>query len=101
MKIEDIQKAADEFADREYEYNYIDRNSLSKGFYHGSKWRINSVWNDVKEIPKKSFAILAIRKDGSVEKIFFTNTLRWKNLIKRCGFVKWAYMKDLIPDKEE
>lgn len=72
-----------------------------QGFKDGSKWRINSVWNDVKEIPQKSFAILAIRKDGSVEKIFFTNTLRWKNLIKRCGFVKWAYMKDLIPDKEE
>lgn len=72
-----------------------------QGFKDGSKRRINSVWNDVKEIPQKSFAILAIRKDGSVEKIFFTNTLRWKNLIKRCGFVKWAYMKDLIPDKEE
>lgn len=72
-----------------------------QGFKDGSKWRINSVWNDVKEIPQKSFAILAIRKDGSVEKIFFTNTLRWKNLIKRCGFVKWAYMKDLIPDNEE
>jgi hypothetical protein len=72
-----------------------------QGFKDGSKWRINSVWNDVKEIPQKSFAILAIRKDGSVEKVFFMNTLRWKNLIKRCGFVKWAYVKDLIPDKEE
>ena len=46
MKREDIEKAADEFADREYEISNIDKDALYKGFYHGAEWRINSVWHD-------------------------------------------------------
>lgn len=39
MTREDIEKAANEFADREYEYNDIDRNALYKGFYWGAEWQ--------------------------------------------------------------
>lgn len=103
MTKEDIKKATAEYAHEACRplWRAGKEQVCMVDFIEGAKWRINSVWHDAKEIPQKSFAILAIRKDGSVEKIFFTNTLRWKNLIKRCGFVKWAYMKDLIPDKEE
>nr|DAE53385.1 MAG TPA: hypothetical protein [Bacteriophage sp.] len=50
MERKDIEKAANEFADREYEYNDIDRDALYKGFYWGAQWRINSVWHDASEI---------------------------------------------------
>ena len=48
MTREDIEKAADDFADREYEISDIDRDPLYKGFYHGANWRINSVWHNSK-----------------------------------------------------
>lgn len=72
-----------------------------QGYRDGARYYINSVWHDSKEIPKYPFAILAIRSDGSCEKVFFTDITRWKSLIKRCGFVKWAYIKDLMPNKED
>lgn len=100
MKIEDIQKAADEFADREYEYNYIDRNALSKGFYHGSKWRINSVWHDSKEKPVLNEIFVYQTDNGEWE----TDCLlkdRWDLYVVSTKLIRWAYMKDLIPDKEE
>lgn len=45
MDKETINKAADEFANREYETSVVDRDYLHKGFYHGAHWRINSVWH--------------------------------------------------------
>lgn len=74
---------------------------FNEGFIAGSEWRINSVWHTYKEIPKEPFAILAIRSDDSIEVVYFTNIDHWKSLIKRCGFVKWAYIKDLIPNTED
>lgn len=50
---EDINKAADAFAEREYETSVADRDYLHKGFYHGAEWRIDSVWHDMKkEVPQ-------------------------------------------------
>lgn len=101
MKIEDIQKASDEFAYREYEYNYIDRNALSKGFYHGSKWRINSVWNDERKTPNKSDLTLVEFPDGRVDIVYFHSIKSWKSMVKRNGTIRWAYLEYLKPDKEE
>ena len=39
MKREDIEKVADEFANKEYEISDIDRIPLYKGFYHGAEWQ--------------------------------------------------------------
>lgn len=33
-----------------------------QGFKDGSKWRINSVWNDVKEIPQNHLLFLQLEK---------------------------------------
>lgn len=50
---EDINKAADAFAEREYETNVVDKDYLHKGFYYGAEWRIDSVWHDMKkEVPQ-------------------------------------------------
>lgn len=102
MDKEDIEKAAAEYANEACRPLWRTGNEqvCMTDFIEGVKWRINSVWHDVKDIPKESSAILAIRPDGSTEIVYFINLLRWRSLIKRCGFVQWAYIKDLIPNKE-
>lgn len=103
MKREDIEKEAERSTEKYVENGDLRgfRGSYRLGFIAGADWRINSVWHDVKDIPKESSAILAIRPDGSTEIVYFINLLRWRSLIKRCGFVQWAYIKDLIPNKED
>ena len=103
MKRQDIENAAKENVEFQgnLDFGTIIENACRESFVLGADWRINSVWHDSKDIPKESSAILAIRSDGSTEIVYFINILRWRSLIKRCGFVKWAYIKDLIPNKED
>ena len=103
MKKEYIEKAAEENVEFQgnIDLGTIIENACRESFVLGAEWRINSVWHDSKDIPKESSAILAIRSDGSTEIVYFINLLRWRSLIKRCGFVQWAYIKDLIPNTED
>lgn len=96
---EDTEKAANDFADREYEYNDIDRNALYKGFYWGAQWRINSVWHDASEKPDMSKEIIVIYSDKSC-RVFRPNGV-WETLIEVDKFIRWAYVEDLLPNMEE
>lgn len=96
---EDTEKAANDFADREYEYNDIDRNALYKGFYWGAQWRINSVWHDASEKPDMSKEIIVIYPDKSC-RVFRPNGA-WETLIEVDKFIRWAYVEDLLPNMEE
>lgn len=101
---EDIEKAANEFADREYEYNDIDRNALYKGFYWGAQWRINSVWHNANEVPKKKGYILVwINGDHPIFVTWNINVIPtdWDKTVKLNNVVKWAYIEDIIPNMEE
>mgnify|MGYP000006530969 FL=1 len=91
---EDTEKAANDFADREYEYDDIDRNALYKGFYWGAQWRINSVWHNSKtEVPDVNTIVLVEKEDGSIwqYKVFAKSQM--------LGWKRWAYIKDLIPNE--
>lgn len=96
---EDTEKAANDFADREYEYNDIDRNALYKGFYWGAQWRISSVWHDTSEKPDMSKEIIVIYPDKSC-RVFRPNGV-WETLIEVDKFIRWAYVEDLLPNMEE
>lgn len=96
---EDTEKAANDFADREYEYNDIDRNALYKGFYWGAQWRINSVWHDTSEKPDMSKEIIVIYPNKSC-RVFRPNGV-WETLIEVDKFIRWAYVEDLLPNMEE
>lgn len=96
---EDTEKAANDFADREYEYNDIDRNALYKGFYWGAQWRINSVWHNASEKPDMSKEIIVIYPDKSC-RVFRPNGV-WETLIEVDKFIRWAYVEDLLPNMEE
>lgn len=99
MKRKDIEKAADEFADREYEYNYIDRNALSKGFYHGAQWRIDSVWHEGSEKPDTDKGdLLIIVKDAFGKDVYVRQNAYY---VLKYGCKKWSYVKDLIPNMED
>ena len=94
MKREDIEKVADEFANKEYEISDIDRIPLYKGFYHGAEWRINSVWHNSKtEVPDVNTIVLVEKEDGSIwqYKVFAKSLM--------LGWKRWAYIKDLIPNE--
>lgn len=99
MTREQIEKAADEFAEREYEINYADRDYLHKGFYHGAQWRINSVWYDSFSayIPKKR--AIVVLKNG------VSNIYKDLSVITRKGMWNdvemFAYIDDLIPERKE
>ena len=94
MKREDIEKVADEFANKEYEISDIDRIPLYKGFYHGAEWRINSVWHNSKtEVPDVNTIVLVEKEDGSIwqYKVYAKSQM--------LGWKRWAYIKDLIPNE--
>lgn len=94
MKREDIEKVADEFANKEYEISDIDRIPLYKGFYRGAEWRINSVWHNSKtEVPDVNTIVLVEKEDGSIwqYKVFAKSQM--------LGWKRWAYIKDLIPNE--
>lgn len=94
MKREDIEKVADEFANKEYEISDIDRIPLYKGFNHGAECRINSVWHNSKtEVPDVNTIVLVEKEDGSIwqYKVFAKSQM--------LGWKRWAYIKDLIPNE--
>lgn len=105
MNRETIEKAADEFAEREYEINSVDRDYLHKGFYHGARWRINSAWHDVGEKPKfkgkvEESSFLVLRKSGECGLIQVGKD-DWADVLELTKFVKWADVDDLLPDGKE
>lgn len=112
MNRETIEKAADEFAEREYETNVIDRDYLHKGFYHGAHWRINSVWHDVqKELPAPDKTVIAeYIIDGERDYCFTHRSESPRVSVDKHGFcfyirgaeiIRWAYVSDLLPDRKE
>ena len=122
MKREDIEKVADEFANKEYEISEIDRIPLYKGFYHGAEWRINSVWHKTKdEVPQahgeyenEHYPQIPCLVYGKLS----TGTgygVRYWNVTEQCwddeecddykcskdAIEEWAYLDDLIPNKKQ
>ena len=105
MTKEQIEREANEFAEREYEVNSIDRDALSKGFFHGAQWCINSVWHDVSERPKflrkeECVSFLLLRKNGGCD-WFLLSKCDWDDFMDTGKFVKWAYIDDFLPERKE
>lgn len=106
MKREDIEKAAGDYSGSIL--GFTDNKSVMekhKAFADGAQWRINSVWHDANEKPKYDEyflyenAVHAYHVDGiypSEDEPFV-----WNDYVKDWGLIRWAYMKDLIPNTEE
>ena len=102
MTKEQIKREANEFAEREYEVNSIDRDALFKGFFHGAQWRINSVWHDNSVRPGEDCDVLVETKHRIIFDRYDTdyNELDsgtdWEMEV-----IKWAYASDLLPERKE
>nr|DAN26497.1 MAG TPA: hypothetical protein [Caudoviricetes sp.] len=100
MKKEQIEQAATDACimerniyNDEYQPYYMD------GFKDGAKWRISSVWHDISEIPEYGRMLLCVSM--SYQPLIcgpdngdFMDTARYFDI------TSWAYIDDLIPEKE-
>lgn len=69
-----------------------------ESFIVGANWRINSVWHDARtEIPQENRFILVIHDDDNC------TVRKLRGEISYCSltWVRWAYIEDLIPNKED
>lgn len=102
MTKEDIKKAATEYANEACRplwrtgYEQV----CMVDFMEGSKWRINSVWHDIKEMPENNRMILIIMQHDIPTVIGPDNTF-FKEEIKDRHIQRWAYVEDLKPNTEE
>lgn len=102
MTKEQIENAAMEFAEREYEISDIDKIPLYKGFFHGAQWRINSVWHDNSVRPSDDCDVLvettrrieSDRYDADYNEL--DSGTDWETEV-----IRWAYIDDLLPERKE
>lgn len=74
---------------------------LTKGFIAGANWRINSVWhNRYENADVDNGDILLLFPDGSAMTKLVIGW-KWEDIKDMFGFDMWAYVKDLMPTKEE
>lgn len=71
---------------------------FKKGFIAGANWRINSVWHDASERPDTDKGdLLVIVKDAFGKDVYVRQNAYY---VLKYGCVRWAYIKDLIPNNE-
>lgn len=58
-----------------------------------------NVWHEASEMPKEEEWILIQYDDDSYDAIVFCdmNAVAFRNCCKKCGSIRWAYIKDLLP----
>ena len=110
MTREQIEKAAGEYSGNVlgFKDNPVVMNK-HKAFMDGAQWRINSVWHDASEEPEQEDeSILVEYEDWGIECSDYTvcdDIWDYRIRLKRdgadCTILRWAYMKDLIPERKE
>lgn len=109
MTKEQIEKAANDFADdrcqkrgcpKAYRLHFdFDRYDIEQSFESGANWRINSVWHDADEQPKRNeIYLVQMGKDGFDT---FYDSKNWEVFKRDLNITRWAYIEDLLPNTEE
>lgn len=98
MKREDIERAAFWYAnDNQVDFGL--GGELKKGFIAGAEWRIDNIWHDATEIPPHNAHILVRFRSGSMTTWYASD-----HIIRTFGefdVTAWAYVEDIIPNKED
>jgi hypothetical protein len=85
-----------EEATKKYAENYkslILKEFCKKAFIKGAEWKIESAWHPANHQPINHFCLLLIEQnDGEFELEYRFDPSKTK---------RWAYVKDLIPKKED
>lgn len=119
MTQEEMQKAASDsvhdtigFVINEYDINF-EENNYEAGrrdalfdygsvlFTDGAKWRINSVWHDASELPTIDNTDIVIAHNNQIRSEFWCNFVDWDKFVRTTKLEYWAYVKDLLPIKED
>lgn len=101
MKIEDIEDAALDCAlFEDYYYNPELQPAYIDGFKRGTKWRIDSVWHTTADMPTKSGYLAVLCHNGIMETCHHTIGIGFLEKTLQ-GYSKWAYVEDLLPNKQE
>lgn len=101
MKNKDIEKAAERSTEKYVENGDLRgfRGSYRLGFIAGADWRINSAWHEGSEKPDTDKGdLLVIVKDAFGKYVYVHQNAYY---VLKYSCVRWAYIKDLIPNKEE
>ena len=108
MTKEQIEKATDEYIGYTREADEgLGTTMRRHAFMDGAQWRINSVWHDAEEEPKRNTWFIAqMELSNEDDEIFFdTFILRpeeydnWQNWWEGFNIKRWAYIDDLLPEK--
>lgn len=107
MTKDDIDKAAESYEDGLIYSSIKNQCDIQKAFKEGANWRINSIWHNAKERPVKTGWFLVRFKenlfDQSVEVWPILNEAisSWEEYIEINWIVEYAYIEDLLPNKED
>lgn len=100
MERKDIEKASKDYQntlpycdDRKVRGYFV---GAKDGFIKGAEWRINSVWHDPEEIPDIVKLLLVEHEDGHCGM-----SILYTKKASREGWKRWAYVKDLLPIKDD
>ena len=88
---------------------FVDEREITRTVGNVLKWRINSVWHDINEEPEQeNEPILVEYKAWGFECSYYTvcdDIWDYRTRLKRdgayCTILRWAYIKDLIPEIKE
>lgn len=93
---DDIKKEAQNRCNKRY--SYLHNSAFFDGFIDGVTWRINSVWHDIdKELPEYNKRIVNEDWFDFIPK----DEKDLKRIISQYQFKRWAYVEDLLPNKED
>lgn len=82
-----------------YDCNECGADEFHEGFLIAAEWRINSVWHDATVNPDTDKGdLLLIIKDGFGKNVYVRQDAYY---VRKYGCVRWAYIEDLIPNKED
>ena len=77
------------------------KESFAEAFNDGANWRINSVWHSYKIKPDKGKLLLVEDIDSAYDLVYLNNSNPWEELSKKSHYMRWAYVEDLLPNKQE
>lgn len=109
MKREIISDKAQDYVSRLYAENeYPDYASeietdVSEAFEDGARWRIDSVWHDMREKPEREDECLLVEyRDLGVDRSDY-EVIASEDFERCCSrkstiFIRWAYINDLLPE---
>lgn len=100
---QDTNNAAQNYEDSLTYSKASEQYDVQKAFKAGANWRINTVWHkpcDIAE-PGKDCLVEHMDGDGNVcICIDWRSEYEWVNACHYDKVLRWAYVKDLLPNKE-